>query len=250
MHLVYSNFLYISDDTFDGNTNPLTVENIFLINLVCNFDLKLYPFDSQQCLIITYLDGVTEEFVVLNPTDLSYLGKRKLSEYEVVDIRTRNISIGFYSGHEMEMIFQNMYMYYITSTYIPTILLVFISYLTFWFELEDFSNRIMVCLTSLLVLAALFSQISSSLPTTSYLKLIDIWFIVCIVLDFLMILLLVVISRYTQKVSSFKCDKKMFQFSNYLNAEHINKLSKFIFFILIIIFIVIYFAVVVIIINC
>ena len=247
--IIYSrslyNYLYIyiniSDDVFDGNYNSITLENIFLLNLVCKFDLQLYPFDKQQCLIVTFLDGVTKDFVVLRPKELSYLGKRKLSEYEVTEIRTRNISVGLYSGHEMEIVFKNMYMYFITSTYIPTILLVIISYFTFWFDLEDFSNRIMVCLTALLVLAALFSQISSSLPTTSYLKLIDIWFIVCIILDFFMILMLVIINRYTKNVTSIKCKESWVNFSTSLDAGKINRYSQIIFLFSIILFVVIYF---------
>ena len=53
----------------------------------------------------------------------------------------------------------NMYLYYVSSTYVPTFLLILIGVFTFFFPLHDFNDRIMVSLTSLLVLAALFTQV-------------------------------------------------------------------------------------------
>lgn len=49
----------------------------------------------------------------------------------------------------------------------------------------------MVSLTSLLVLATYFTQTSQNIPKTSYLKLIDIWFVALISQDFCIIMSLV-----------------------------------------------------------
>ena len=43
----------------------------------------------------------------------------------------------------------------------------------------------MVALTTMLVLYTLYQSISEYLPHTSYLKMIDIWFIFCMVIPFL-----------------------------------------------------------------
>ena len=51
----------------------------------------------------------------------------------------------------------------------------------------------MVSLTSLLVLASLFSQMTQTIPKTSNLKLIDIWYIFLIVFDFVIISIVVII---------------------------------------------------------
>lgn len=45
----------------------------------------------------------------------------------------------------------------------------------------------MTALTSLLVLATLFTQVSASLPKTSYFKMVDIWLLFCIILIFFII---------------------------------------------------------------
>lgn len=54
----------------------------------------------------------------------------------------------------------------------------------------------MTALTSLLVLATLFTQVSASLPKTSYFKMVDIWLLFCIVLIFFIILFHTVIDLH------------------------------------------------------
>lgn len=46
----------------------------------------------------------------------------------------------------------------------------------------------MTALTALLVLATLFTQVSASLPKTSYFKMVDIWLLFCIILIFFIII--------------------------------------------------------------
>ncbi|KAK3869651.1 hypothetical protein Pcinc_021970 [Petrolisthes cinctipes] len=57
------------------------------------------------------------------------------------------------------------------AQYVPTTLLLIITYLTFYFALDDFTDRIMVSLTALMVMAALFLQTNQSMPRTAYLKM-------------------------------------------------------------------------------
>ncbi|ROT81978.1 hypothetical protein C7M84_024864 [Penaeus vannamei] len=76
----------------------------------------------------------------------------------------------------------------ILTIFIPTTVINIISYATFFFKWYDFQNRIMVSLTSLLVLMTLFSQVADTLPRTSYFKLVDIWFFFSIIYTFLVIM--------------------------------------------------------------
>ena len=55
--------------------------------------------------------------------------------------------------------------------------------------------RLTISLTTLLVLYTLFSQTSSALPKTSYIKMVDIWFFFCISTLFFIIILHVIIER-------------------------------------------------------
>ena len=70
-----------------------------------------------------------------------------------------------------------IYNYQMTSTFIPTSLLWLLAYSTLYIKLEQFNVRFMGTVTSLLVLASLLNSISKSLPSTSYFKFIDLWFL-------------------------------------------------------------------------
>ena len=63
------------------------------------------------------------------------------------------------------------------NAFLPTFLLWLLGYSTLLIKIEDFQDRFMGTVTALLVLAALLSSISMSLPRTSYFKYIDIWFL-------------------------------------------------------------------------
>ena len=82
-------------------------------------------------------------------------------------------------------------------------------------------DRIMVSLTSLLVLSALFVQTSQMIPKTAYLKLIDVWYTVLIILDFTVIWNLVVI----ENARLFAQHKSIFNSQNIV-ATTVEVLSK------------------------
>lgn len=111
------------------------------------------------------------------------------------DIFVTNLTLDNYAAQRLELVLRNQYIYYISAAYVPSCMLLVISYLTYFFDVEDFSNRVTVALTSLLVLATLFSELVGGLPKTSYLKLIDVWFLGCIVASFLMVMCLVIIDK-------------------------------------------------------
>lgn len=94
------------------------------------------------------------------------------------------------------------------TVFIPTTLINIISFATFFFKWFDFQNRVMVSLTSLLVLSTLFSQTSDNLPKTSYFKVIDIWFFSSIVFTFLTIITHTIVEYYHRYASNVNPNPK------------------------------------------
>ncbi|KAK4286758.1 hypothetical protein Pmani_040153 [Petrolisthes manimaculis] len=193
----------INEDVYySGKENPIILDRKFTVTLMCTYDLSMYPFDTQRCPLVIYIRYYTASYVLIKLDALNFTGTRRLMEYRVTGLTNREVLHQNKSGQHLELVLTNQYGYFITGAYIPTLLLLVVSYLTFFFDLRDFTDRIMVSLTSLLVLAALFSQIASALPKTAYLKLIDVWFLFCILSDFVMVFVLVVINRYLESPSS------------------------------------------------
>lgn len=73
-----------------------------------------------------------------------------------------------------------------------------------------------VALTTLLVLYTLFSQTSEALPSTAYVKMIDIWFFTVITLLFIIIVFHVIVEYIDQKIEHTKNSS---QDENYQDAK-------------------------------
>ncbi|XP_068230942.1 uncharacterized protein [Palaemon carinicauda] len=183
------------DDIYLGSENTLYLYEVSTIGFTCQFQLQRYPFDKQMCSLTFRLIDVSSDFVSLiqDGIGVDFLGQRRLLEYEITMVNMTFINSS--KGQKVAMELRNLYGYYISNTYIPTTLLVIICYLTLFFDLSDFTDRIMVSLTSLLVLSSLFTQTSQSIPKTAYLKLIDLWFVTVIIFVFIIVLILVIIEN-------------------------------------------------------
>ena len=75
------------------------------------------------------------------------------------------------------------------TTYLPTILLLLITFITIFFDKDLFGDAIAVNLTIMLVMTTIFTSKIEELPPTSDMKMIDIWLIFCLVVPFLEVIL-------------------------------------------------------------
>lgn len=101
--------------------------------------------------------------------------KTFLTEYEVATISIQRSSFRNYSVAEVGVTLHRRFWSYVTSAYLPTVMLMLISYASLFCKRENVDLRVMMALTTLLVLYALYQQISDDLPKTAYTKAIDIW---------------------------------------------------------------------------
>ena len=75
------------------------------------------------------------------------------------------------------------------TTYLPTILLLLITFTSIFFDKDLFGDVIAVNLTIMLVMTTIFTSKIEELPPTSDMKMIDIWLIFCLVVPFLEVIL-------------------------------------------------------------
>ena len=95
------------------------------------------------------------------------------------------------SGFRVSVLFSAQFNYYLLNNYLPSLLIFFIAYSTLYFPINNFNERVMVSLTSLLVLATFFTQASDSTVHTPYVKMLEIWFITLIGFNFVIVILIV-----------------------------------------------------------
>ena len=90
------------------------------------------------------------------------------------------------------------------TTYLPTILLLGITYATTFFKSEYFEASVTVNLTIMLVMTTIFTSKIEELPPTSDTKMIDIWLIFCLLVPFAFTLIQTAIGCYREETSEPK----------------------------------------------
>ncbi|KAI8504182.1 hypothetical protein Bbelb_182500 [Branchiostoma belcheri] len=74
--------------------------------------------------------------------------------------------------------------YFILQTYLPMILLVILSWVSFWVNHESVPARVTLGITTVLTMTTLTSAARSSLPKISYIKAIDVYMVMCFLFVF------------------------------------------------------------------
>ncbi|KAK3883306.1 hypothetical protein Pcinc_012343 [Petrolisthes cinctipes] len=187
-------------DVYLGAENHLSMDRKYTSNFLCDLDLQLYPFDTQRCYLYMEVLSAATDFVMLerNLSFVTYEGAKLLIEYTVVSVSLRTNNSDTMAKAEVEVKLQRRVGYPIISIYVPTVILLILAYLSLIFRRDNFEARVMSSLTVLLVLAALFTQTSTSLPKTSYFKMVDVWLLFCISLIFFVIVFHVIIDMATE----------------------------------------------------
>merc|ERR1712055_633631 len=75
------------------------------------------------------------------------------------------------------------------TTYLPTILLLLITFITIFFDKDLFGDVIAVNLTIMLVMTTIFTSKIEELPPTSDMKMVDIWLIFCLIVPFVEVMI-------------------------------------------------------------
>ena len=93
-------------------------------------------------------------------------------------------------GIMLEMKFRRKVMGEMMTTYLPSILLMMITFATTFFKPFFFEAALSVNLTTMLVMTTIFISKMEGLPPTSDIKMIDIWLILCQLVPFTQVVLL------------------------------------------------------------
>ncbi|XP_055931488.1 gamma-aminobutyric acid receptor subunit rho-3-like [Argiope bruennichi] len=187
------------------------------MKISCSMYLQNYPMDTQKCflsitslanddsrMILKWIHERKKEERVDNLSDL-YLANVHPLKYQVTNATTSKYQIewptGLYTSLRANFTFDRHLSSHIFNVYIPSGLVVLLSFLSFWLNVRSVPARVALGLTSLLTLSTQASQVRSRLPPINYLTALDVWLFACILQVFLsLIQYATVYSCYSVKV--------------------------------------------------
>ena len=101
-------------------------------------------------------------------------------------------------GVRMTIVLRRKILSEMMGTYLPSILLMLITFATTFFKSYFFEAALTVNLTNMLVMKTIFISMMEKLPLTSYPKMIDIWLIFCLLVPFAFALIQTAIECYRE----------------------------------------------------
>ena len=156
----------------------------------CFYNLQNYPFDSQECSIDLKIPAYEMELMQIHPDHFQNNGTFKLEQFWITDINLK--ALKNYSVVKFNVQMKRIPWFHITTTYMPTMCILVMALATLFIDPSHFEATIMVALTAMLVMYTLFQSISTTMPQTAYLKLLDYWMFYGLIMPFVVFILLVI----------------------------------------------------------
>ena len=172
-------------EIFKGSENHLTLEQTYTHEFQCRYELENYPFDKQECSINMTTTKLDKPIMTLIPKKLLMEQDPDMTLYNMEEwsVSYRNESDPR-KGIWMTIVLRRKIMSEMLTTYLPSALLMMITFATTFFKPFFFEAALSVNLTNMLVMTTIFISVMEKLPLTSYPKMIDYWLIFCQLVPF------------------------------------------------------------------
>ncbi|XP_012059451.1 PREDICTED: uncharacterized protein LOC105622646 [Atta cephalotes] len=199
---------YSNEAAISRSSSVLLVVLLTLV-LSCAMKFESYPHDTQICsMMIESLSHTTQDLVFLwNMTDPLVVNPEiELPQLDISNNYTTDCTIEYSTGNFtcIQIVFnlRRRLGYHLFHTYIPSALIVVMSWIAFWIKPEAIPARVTLGVTSLLTLATQNTQSQQSLPPVSYVKAIDVWMSSCSVFVFLSLMEFAVVNNYMGPIAT------------------------------------------------
>lgn len=92
--------------------------------------------------------------------------------------------VGAFPCLEIRFVLRRDIGYFLIQVYVPSILIVILSWVSFWINVDAIPARVSLGLLTVLTMTTQSTGANSNLPRVSYIKAIDVWMITCLVFVF------------------------------------------------------------------
>ncbi|XP_028968513.1 gamma-aminobutyric acid receptor alpha-like [Galendromus occidentalis] len=151
------------------------------IKAKCPMKLESFPMDRQSCPLMFGSYAYSEEQIRFEWENVDLVAGMVLSQYDLIATPIYNISHKINNGrHSMLVVYFNLHRhmgYFLIQVYVPCVLLVVLSWVSFWINREATADRVGLGMTTVLTLSTFGSDTRTDLPKVPYPTALD-WFVI------------------------------------------------------------------------
>lgn len=167
--------------------------------LNCGLRLEKFPFDVQECPLVfeSWTYKVQDMELKWDEEPIILADELHLTEYKLVDKWVNQSQVSYTTAQQHYGHFAGNFSsisitfklaremgFFMMDYYIPSILIVVISWVSFWLHMDASPPRIVLGTNTILTFMTLASKVENSLPKVSYIKASEIWFLGCTIFLF------------------------------------------------------------------
>ncbi|XP_017769896.1 PREDICTED: gamma-aminobutyric acid receptor alpha-like isoform X2 [Nicrophorus vespilloides] len=153
------------------------------IKAKCPMELRTFPMDRQSCPLILGSYAYTSRELVYqwqNEASVNFVPGMTLSQFDLMSFPYRNFTFrrreGDFSVLQVSFNLQRHTGYFLIQVYVPCILIVVLSWVSFWIHREATSDRVGLGITTVLTLSTISLDSRTDLPKVRYATALD-WFL-------------------------------------------------------------------------
>ncbi|XP_053504279.1 gamma-aminobutyric acid receptor subunit beta-4 isoform X2 [Ictalurus furcatus] len=162
----------------------------------CMMDLRRYPLDEQNCTLEIESYGYTTDDIVFfwqgGDSAVTGVDKLELPQFSIVELRLVSREVRFTTGSyprlSLSFRIKRNIGYFILQTYMPSILITILSWVSFWINYDASAARVALGVTTVLTMTTINTHLRETLPKIPYVKAIDVYLMGCFVFVFLALL--------------------------------------------------------------
>ncbi|KAM9331759.1 gamma-aminobutyric acid receptor subunit rho-3-like [Pholidichthys leucotaenia] len=153
------------------------------VTALCSMDFSSFPLDSQNCSLELESYAYNENDLMLywkNGNDSLRTDEIVLSQFFIEHFQASSglafySSTGWYNRLFITFILRRHIFFFMLQTYFPTMLMVVLSWVSFWIDRRAVPARVSLGITTVLTMSTIITGVSTSMPQVSYVKAVDIY---------------------------------------------------------------------------
>ncbi|XP_034073068.1 gamma-aminobutyric acid receptor subunit gamma-3 isoform X2 [Gymnodraco acuticeps] len=183
------------------------------INAECQLQLHNFPMDEHSCPLVFSSYGYPRDEIIYkwrkNSVEATDQKSWRLYQFDFMGLRNTTDIIQTTAG---DYVLMTVYFdlsrrmgYFTIQTYIPCILTVVLSWVSFWIKKDATPARTALGITTVLTMTTLSSMARVSLPRVSYITAMDLFVTVCFLFVFAALMEYATLNYYSNSVKKPRC---------------------------------------------